>query len=464
MQNEKIAFNSPFMLAKLPKSSPVLLAFSGGADSSALLHLLANDAKINGYPLFAAHFNHKIRGEEALRDLEFCRTKAKEYAIPFFEGEADVPALAKDHGASLEAEAREQRYSFFARIMRENGIPILVTAHHAGDLVESVMLHLLRGSGISGLCGIAPSRPFDDGFTLVRPLLECEKEDILDYCKENGIEFVTDSTNLDTSYQRNAVRAHITPKMRELQPKLSSVIGRMCSNLKSADDFLEQSALEYIENECSDGGIPLSSFNQIHPAKKARILSLCFAKKSKKMLEYTHIDALISLCERATPHSRLSLPDGIRAQIKDKKLIFVSDTCEEKCENFEIPFFEGKASLFDGEITISVEKCVRSDEAFKKCDKKELIIPIKSDNINNTLFFRNRRQGDVIHLCGMSKKVKKLLCDKKIPLDLRDKIPVLCSDKEILWIPLACECDSLKKDKIKVGEEFFRIKTEFQNL
>ena len=464
MQNEKIAFDSPFMLAKLPKSSPVLLAFSGGADSSALLHLLANDAKVNGYPLFAAHFNHKIRGEEALRDLEFCRAKSKEYGIPFFEGEADVPTLAKQHGASLEAEAREQRYSFFAKVMRENGIPMLVTAHHAGDLVESVMLHLLRGSGLSGLCGIAPSRPFDDGFTLVRPLLECEKEDILDYCKENGIDFVTDSTNLDTSYQRNAVRACITPKMRELQPELSKVVGRMCSSLKSADDFLSQSALEYIENECSDSGIPLSSFNQLHPAKKAKVLSLCFAKKSKKMLEHTHIDALISLCERATPHSRLSLPDSIRAQIEDKNLIFVLDAREEKCENFEIPFFEGTVSLFDGRITISVEKCVRSDETFKKCDKKELIIPIKSDNINNVLFFRNRRQGDTIRSCGMSKKLKKLLCDKHIPLDLRDKLPILCSDKEILWIPLVCECDLLKKDKINLGDEFFRIKTEFYNL
>ena len=463
MQNKKAAFISPFILADLPQHSPVLLAFSGGADSSALLHMLSSDAKENGYPLFAAHLNHKIRGEEAVRDLEFCRGRAAEYGIPFFECEADVPALAKQHGTGLEEEAREQRYAFFERIMTENAIPILVTAHHADDATESVLLHLLRGSGISGLCGISPSRAFGDGAFLVRPLLDLEKEDIVEYCKANGIPFVEDSTNTDTSYQRNAVRANIVPELRRLQPELSKIIKRTSANLRSADDFLTQSAREYIEEYCKEGNIPLSSFNSLHPAKKARVLSLIFAKKSSKMLEYTHIDALISLCERAVPHSALSLPDKIRAQIEDKKLIFLPDKEKSEAQDFEIPFCEGKTSLFDGAVTISVEKCSKSARDNKKIDKNELIITVKSDNIFDTLFFRNRRQGDTIRACGMSKSVKKLLCDKKIPIDTRDKLPILCSEREILWIPLVCECDSLRADKINAEDSIFRIRIEFIN-
>ena len=137
----KILYVSPYILANLPKETPVLLAFSGGADSSALLSLLAEDSIKNGFSLSVAHFNHQIRGEEAERDARFCEGEAEKYNLPFYLGSADVPALAKDHKNSLENEAREQRYAFFEKVMRENGIQILVTAHHAEDNTETVLLH-----------------------------------------------------------------------------------------------------------------------------------------------------------------------------------------------------------------------------------------------------------------------------------------------------------------------------------
>lgn len=461
MQTKKAAFISPFILAGLPCDSPVLLALSGGADSSALLHMLVADSKEHGYPLFAAHLNHKIRGADALRDLEFCRARAAKYSVPFFEGEADVPALAKQNGTSIEQEAREQRYAFLESIMTEHGIPILVTAHHADDATESVLLHLLRGSGISGLCGILPSRTFGKDAHLVRPLLDLEKEDILEYCRSNGITYVTDSTNEDTAYLRNAIRANITPELRRLQPELSKIIKRTSANLRSADDFLTACAREYIEEECNGGNIPLPSFNTLHPAQKARVLSLVFAQSSSKMLEHTHIDSLISLCEKATPHSALSLPDKMRAQIEKNSLCFLPDKEKTAPQDFEIPFREGTVSVLDGSVTISVKKCTRSACDNKKINKNELIIASKRDNITDTLFFRNRRQGDTVRTCGMSKSVKKLLCDKKIPIEKRNKLPILCSDREILWIPLVCECDSLKADKIDAEDTVFCITVNF---
>ena len=258
----KISYVSPHSLASLPKSTPVLLAFSGGADSSALFSLLVQDSKIKGYPLYAAHFNHGIRGEEAERDAEFCQNVAKQFDVPFFLGSADVPALARAHGNSIEQEAREQRYAFFEKIMREHHIPILVTAHHADDQVETVLLHLLRGSGVNGLAGIKEHRIFCGDLHIVRPLLRAEKSDILAYCKENGVDFVTDSTNDDTAYARNFIRSELTPRMRELQPNLSMVFARLSRSAADADDFVSCEARKFIENECAEQ-ISLTKFNSL---------------------------------------------------------------------------------------------------------------------------------------------------------------------------------------------------------
>ena len=460
--NKQITYNSPFTLAGLPKDAPVLLAFSGGADSSALLHLLLSDAKQNGYPLFAAHFNHKIRGEEALRDLEFCKNAAKSYGIPFFSGEADVPTLAKEHGNSIEAEAREQRYAYFARLMRENDIPILVTAHHAGDFVESVILHMLRGSGISGLCGIAPCRPFRDGRYLVRPLLETKKEDILDYCRQNGIEFVTDSTNLDTSYQRNAVRAGIVPKMRELQPELEAVVRRMSLNLRESDEFIEASAQKLLDKALSEDGICLDALNHAHPALAKRAIRSYFERFSGKMLEYTHVEAMIRLCRNAITHSQLSLPDKITAKIENERLLLSKGKIESNISDYEIRFSTGELVVPCGEIKIKIEEISfeKAEEIFKNNNKKELNILIKCGRINNACFFKNRDPSDTILVGGMHKKIKKLMCDKKVPIALRDKLPLLCCGREILWVPTVSVCDSLKKDKITNDGSYYHIKIE----
>ena len=128
MKTKYSIFLSPQSLSSLPQDASVLVAYSGGADSSALLHLLREDSLSKGYKLYAAHFNHQIRGDEATRDEKFCRATCERLNIPFYIGTADIPALAKENGNSIEAEAREQRYAFFETIMRENNISILVTA------------------------------------------------------------------------------------------------------------------------------------------------------------------------------------------------------------------------------------------------------------------------------------------------------------------------------------------------
>ncbi len=453
MKNKNaIFYTSPQILASLSQNTPVLIAFSGGADSSALLHLLNNDAKARGYKLHAAHFNHQIRGEEAERDAEFCKNTCEKLGIPFYLGIANIPLLAKENGNSIETEARERRYAFFEKIMRENNIPILVTAHHAEDQIESIMLHILRGSGLAGLRGMAECRNLTNDFYLVRPLLNTKKEDILSYCAENNIDFVIDSTNTDTNYARNFIRAELTPKMYELQPNLARVFSRLSESANEANDFIECSAKEFIKIEC-EGGIPLSKFNQLHIALKSRVIML----SSNSSLEHTHIQSIINLCQKAEPHSSISLPNNVVAKIENSKLIFTNYEIECIDENFKIPLTIGKTELPNG-IIINIERNPTKNPA-----ETDVFLDVKCDIIKNDTHFRSRREGDVIFSGKMNKKVKKLVSEKKIPLNMRKKLPLLTQENEILWVPTVAVCDRVRKDKIANGENFFRITINFEN-
>ena len=453
-------YASPYSLAELPKDTPVLLAFSGGADSSALLHILAEDSKRNGFSLSVAHFHHGIRGDEADRDAEFCKNAAEKYGIPFFLGSADVPALAQENKTSLEAEARAQRYSFLEKIMRENGIPILVTAHHADDLIESILIHVLRGSGISGLKGILPCRALADGLFVVRPILNAQKQHILDYCEANSIEFVNDSTNNDKSYLRNSIRSDITPKLYELQPNLPQIFSRLSQNATEADSYIDSVAQRFIDRECREA-IPIEAFLSLHNVLRAKIISILFEKTCGATLERVHVASVIELCKKGVPHSSISLPNNKAAKIENGYLLFCDDCKGRESQSFSFPFLEGAFHTVDNGCTVLIEKNP-SSKICKSCSS-HLMIDVSSRMITQDTVIRSRCEGDVITTGKMNKKVKKLLSDKKIPLDRRSILPILVADGEILWIPSVAACDRLKMDRIKEGEDFFRVTVTFEN-
>lgn len=453
----KISYTSPYLLANLPKETPVLLAFSGGADSSALLYLLNKDAKSNNFPLHVAHFNHQIRGEEAERDAKFCEETCQKLSIPFHLGKADVPSLAKQNGNSIEAEAREQRYAFFEKIMRENNITILVTAHHGEDQIETILLHILRGSGVNGMCGMQECRTFANNLYLTRPLLKAQKGDILALCEQNKIDFVIDSTNDDTQYMRNAIRHEIIPKLYELQPNLCEVFDRLSTNARYADTFINASAYKFIKNECCEN-IPLVSFNELFDAQKSKVLHLLFEEKYGKSLENVHINAIIELCQKAVPHSSISLPGKTCAKIENNELVFENEAKVTNDITFApIPLLEGTIDTGCG-VIIKIEK-----NPVQKSTDSHISLDVKCELLDESAHFRARNEGDVIFVGKMNKKAKKLISEKKIPLEKRKILPILVSNNEILWIPAVAVCDKVKKDKIKSGDNFFRIAVKFEN-
>ncbi len=441
-----IGFTEPHLLSGMPKDTPILLAFSGGADSRALLHMLLSC----GAPLSLAHVDHGIRGESSRRDREFCEALAKEAGLPFYLLKTDIPALAEQNRTGLEEQARIERYRFFERIMREQQIPILATAHNATDNAETLLFRMARGTGLSGLCGISPARPFGGGM-LIRPLLEMTKEEILAYCEENRLSFVADETNEDVSYARNRIRHNILPQMTKLNEGAVRHISELCHSLREDEDFLKSSAREMLERENEPNSISLAALQALPPALSSRVLALLFGEPPLSLKNRTEI---LELAARAVPHSSLDLPEDRRAQIENGRLFAFFAKTEPPKPLPQTPVDMGATVLSDRKMLLLVDSETNPHEmrlSAKNIYKNETTIHINSDRIKNGLFLRSRKEGDTILLHGMHKKIRKLQNGCALPLPLRSALPLLCDKDGALWCPLVALRDGA------VGDSLLRV-------
>lgn len=446
-------FTPPHLLSGMAENTPILLALSGGADSVALLSLLCGYAKKTGAPLFVAHVNHKLRGADSDADRDFCRGLADQHGLPFFLLEADVGALAAQNRRGIEEEARILRYEFFSSLMEEHNIPLLATAHHADDNAETVLLHLTRGSGLRGLCGIAPVRDFGSG-KLLRPLLSATKTEILAFCEANRLAYVTDATNADTDYARNRIRHNVMPELCHINPSAAESMARLCKVAARENDFMDICAEEFLTaHQKPDGTIPTEAINRAHPALAARVITHLL----EEMLDEAssvHTDAVLQLAKNGIPHTSLDLGDGVRATIENGALLLTRASEEpQKTFDYSISLHKGENPIPEAGMMILIEdnSAHKNHESVKNIYKKATTTYLSSATIDDSLIARPRREGDVILTCGMHKKAKKLMCDRKIPLSLRACLPLLCDAEGILWIPLAAQRDgSVGDGKIKV--------------
>ena len=246
-------FKDPHTLAGLDEREPVLVALSGGSDSSALLHLLCVLKQKRDFPLYAAHVNHNIRteafGNEAARDEAFCTSLCSSLGVELFVHRADVPQIAQTEGKSIETAARDVRYDFFAKIMEQKGIRILATAHNADDNFETQIFNLCRGCGIEGISGIPTARPLDrkGQCVAVRPLLSATKQEIFELCSQNHIEYVSDSTNFEDDCTRNKLRLNLIPMLREIFPSPEKSGARLSDAAREDNDFITSEAKRFLE-------------------------------------------------------------------------------------------------------------------------------------------------------------------------------------------------------------------------
>jgi tRNA(Ile)-lysidine synthase len=259
----------------IPPNSAILVAFSGGIDSSSLavaLQRLREPLKIKRLALL--HINHLLRGEESYRDENFARSFAQKYSLELFVERVDVPSLAKKRGGNIEAVAREERYRLFDEVRKREGFDLVATAHHLGDLVETIILWLTRGTGLEGLLGFEPVES-----NIVRPFYLATRQEIEDFAKKQALEWVEDSTNYDLSLARNRIRHRVVPELKAINPNLEESVLRMREILKEENELLEklvQTALLKVKEEGREG------FLKLEPALQRRVVMKLYGVKNFK--------------------------------------------------------------------------------------------------------------------------------------------------------------------------------------
>jgi tRNA(Ile)-lysidine synthase len=454
----------------LPDSPSYAVAFSGGADSRLLLELTLRAlteryGEDGRHHVIALHLHHGIRGDEADRDLAFCEAVCAKLGIELISQRADIPAMAREAGESVETVARKARYGFFGRIMDERKIGILLTAHHADDNLETILAQLIRGSGTRGMRGIPTTRMLgywtDKQIKLVhRPLLDCTKRDILAACEELGLDFVTDSTNLETDCTRNRIRHTVIPQLEAIagEDAPQRAAARMAHAAEEDEDYLWYQAEQSVGRTVAPGGdaVALSDLEHFSPSLSKRMLMVLYRNvlrlhdrgaETELFLSSAQLGALLELGHKAVPESGLDLPGGIRAVVRGEFLYMLpaEEANPPVLSDEPVPLAERVTLLASG-FSVTVEY---SDTPLSPAEGYDVYASaVFPAELPTPLLARKRQEGDTILSHGMHKKLKKVLNEKDIPLHRRDRIPLIClPDGSPLWYPRAVYGDGYPAPK-----------------
>lgn len=408
----------------LSQGDSVLVGLSGGADSCTLLHCLCSLRETMSLTVYACHVHHGLRGEEADRDEHFTRRLCDEWHVPLFVLHADVAGEARRRKVGTEECGREIRYAFFEEKAEALGAKI-ATAHTASDNAETVLFHLTRGSGMAGLGGIPPCRG-----KIIRPLIEVTRSEIEDYCRSSGLSYVTDSTNLTNAYSRNRIRLEVIPSLKQLNPSLERTIGGLSQRMREAEDFLMQTAETALEQAKVGGGYRAEDLQKLHTAVfSAAVRKLCM--EFALIPEAKHLALLRKIVYNG---GAVEIRDGVFAAAKQGIFRIYRRTQPPKITECS---WYGRHSL-----AISDKKFLlfhlSMDEFHngKKNNKFLFANSLDYDTIPLSSCFRTRRSGDSFTLLhrNVTKPVRKLFIEQKIPQEQRDSIVLLADGSHVLWI------------------------------
>ena len=403
----------------LNEGERVLVGLSGGADSVCLTHALYSMREELGIQLFTAHLNHGLRGTEAERDAGEAKRFSETLGIECTLETADMRAYAKKNGISEETAGRELRYDFFERIAKEKNIDKIATAHNRNDNAETIVMNFIRGSGLSGLCGIPKRRG-----NIIRPLLNVSRTEIEEYCRAEGLSYVTDSTNLTDDYTRNKIRHILLPEIEKFNPNFIETVTKNADLIADDDAFIARTAeKEYAEN-VSGGSINIDALEKLDISVKRRVIRKMISEiRSGRDLSADYIADVIALAEKNRTGSMLNLPDGVQARIEYGKLII--ELTKHETDSFEYRLEIGKETYIpEMGIIIKAEKTEKSGKlCFAAGENAEIAV-------------RSRRAGEVFYPEGMSgkKKIKDYFINEKIPRAERPKTGLLTIDGEIAYI------------------------------
>lgn len=406
----------------LSPGEPVLCGFSGGSDSTALVLSLLQ----LGYPVTAAHIHHGIRGDEADRDAGHCADFCKERGIPFVLRYTDVPRISNETGAGLEETARNERYRLLRACAGEAGCKKIATGHNAGDFAETVLFHLIRGTGPSGLTGIPPVRD-----EIIRPMLRVTRAEVQTFLQKEGASFVEDSTNSCEDYTRNAIRRRIMPAALDINPDFYEAVLRCGGLLREDEAFLNETAAEGLKN-----GLPgAAELTAMPKTLSSRMVRLAYTQYCGKILEYDHTSACLSICAGRAPSTCAVLPGGVFFVRNYNHVRFTNNAPKpgpalpkrilEIGKWTKIPEIGLKIGCFTPE----------KDEIFHNMLNS---FYIGRDRIEGAVTVRSRRCGDIFKkISGNGTKLlKKMFIDDKIPFYGRLQIPVIADSEKVLAVTI----------------------------
>jgi tRNA(Ile)-lysidine synthase len=396
----------------------LLIAVSGGADSTVLCEL----CKQAGYDFAIVHCNFKLRGEESDRDENFVRQLAEKYQVRIFVKEFDTNAIAKEQKTSIEETARNIRYDWFAALLEENNVDWLLTAHHADDNIETVMMNFFRGTGIKGMRGILPRQK-----NIVRPLLFARRQEIEKYATQNNIAFVTDSTNAESDYTRNYFRNELIPAIEKIYPETASNV------LKNINRFLD---VEEIYNEsiyASKDKLLEKHGNEIHiPVLKLAKTKPLHTVIYEIIAEYNFTASQVNEVEKLlSSESGKYIASATHRILRNRKWLIISPlNTVDNVSNYVIE--KDETSIFFAGGRLDINTLAKPESLVTTADTAF----IDATHLKYPLLLRKWKQGDYFYPLGMDKKKKlsRFFIDIKLSLTEKENVWVLESDKKIIWI------------------------------
>ena len=454
----------------------IVVAVSGGADSVCLLYVLARCQTELGIKLHIAHLNHQLRGAESEADAKYVVDLAARLGVPVTVGKRDVAAYKAERACSTEEAARELRYDFLAKVADDVGANRVAIGHTRDDQVETILMHILRGTGTSGLRGLEPCSllPYSKGMSLrakrsnllaIRPLLDVTREETMNYCQEHQLAPRIDSSNLSLSFFRNRCRLELLPLLRGYNPSVDRALLRLAEIASDDVSFIQQQALQLWDEVArgEDGVIYLNK-------KKTAVLPLALRRQLIRLamvkilgdtrdIEASHIEAISGLLNKPVG-KKVSLPHNIICWGEYDEIAIASQSLESSqgaAKQFYVPLLQGEFPLkVPGETILPGWRVIASispvTASFSlsslrglsrakrgnstKQSESSLVAEFDLQRAGSELFVRQRQPGDSFQPLGMDrpKKLQRFMVDAKIPLSWREHIPLVCSPRQILWV------------------------------
>ena len=433
----------------ISRGDRVVVAVSGGPDSVCLLHLLLQISQELALKLFVAHLNHMLR-EEAIEEENFVRELAEKYSLPFYSERIEVAKKLRK-GETLEEGARRIRYDFLRRAGERFSANKIALGHNADDLVETILLNLIRGTGIRGLRGIPPVRK-EGSITFIRPLIDIWREEITQYLEERDIPYMIDRSNLSLEFTRNKIRHRVIPLLEEINPKVKLAIHRLGEIAGEINSFIEDEVWKEKEQILvgkseSSLLLDIKRLFAFHPALQKEIIRSVLAEFTNYEMGREEIERILEVGRRG---GAITLPGKIDVRRVGDVLQFKKGK-ESKIE-YEIPLnIPGSTSIPEVGVRIEAE-IIEGQHLVRDASCRE--VSLDMEGIKGRLIVRNWRKGDRFIPLGMrnEKKLQDIFVDKKIPREERRRIPIICDEEGIIWV-----VGVAISERVKVGEGTRRV-------